>query len=258
MVHLCFALHRCGCSRALCEWSPPPKKRNRQVAFSSANDHARTRQGKQDGRHLDMFTPAFLALVNASVADPTLPKSNASAAPAQQLPVDVAALTPVVAAYAGFVRCEGGGNAARGACPSGEIFNGTSQECEPSGLAEAALVANGTAPAAGGGAAANCSSLQCACEGRPDGMYSNPANASAGVVCSLGSAKVYECPRGAVFGETRKGKAVCRPQKKGKKPRKTSLRSKLATQGTAGAPAPDQQPPAGPSGAAADPGGAAP
>lgn len=216
-------------------------------------------QNKTDGLYLDMFSPAFLALVNASaaLAAPILPLGNGSASP--ELPVDVPALSRVEAAYAGYVRCAGGDAAARLNCPSGQFFNETTQECELSGLnqrANAAAVKDPVADPEG-----SCDSLQCACESLPDGLYPNPVNASAGLVCSGGVSKVYECPKGSVFGKMRDGRPACRPPKKGKKkPRTPSLHSKLGmkTDAVAGSPAPNQQPPTDTPGTTAGAGGAAP
>lgn len=206
-----------------------------------------------------MFTPAFLALVNYSMTIPPLPTGVPLAPDA--LPVDIPALTRVVAAYAGYVRCTSRGAAVRSTCLSGQFFNTFSQACEQSGLAQAIIVvAARRAAAALADAATSCRSLECACDGRPDGLYPNPANALTAVVCSGGVAKVYECPKGAVFGKTDDGKQACTPLAAVKRARPTSLRSGAGMEGTvAASPAPDQQqPPAGISGTAADAGGAAP
>lgn len=55
--------------------------------------------------------------------------------------------------------------------------------------AAAAAGANGT-PVPG------CTTVDCFCAGRPDGMYAQPNNASAGVVCGEGEPFAFSCPAG--------------------------------------------------------------
>ena len=184
-------------------------------------------QGKADGRYMDTLAPAYLALANASIeSDFEYAKRNASAPPADTRgPIDLAALALAEAAYRGYVRCAGGAAAARESCAAGQIFNGTSQECVASGLRQAA------AAAAAAGPSADCKEFACACDGRRDGLYPNPANASSAVLCSAGVAAPFECPEGAEFGISEDGRDACVPDDEVKRARPTSLRAAPGMEG---------------------------
>ena len=134
-----------------------------------------------------------------TLSEPKVTAPVAVANATQSAANDVAAVTSntsptmeqYVAFYDHYIQCTGG-VAVREKCPAHTMFyvkhkNCTSYKPRTEGAAK-------TPPA-------GCQSLECACKGRKDGLYVNPASPNNGVACSLQEPHPFTCQSGSAAVE---------------------------------------------------------
>jgi len=131
---------------------------------------------------MDTLSPSFKA-----AARPKAQKGGTSGASTQSAKRPFK-LHKEAAALQGYIRCSGG-LALQESCPTGQVFFAKDGNC--TGYMPVAAGTSRSAPQ-------GCRSVECACQGRADGIYTHPINKKEAIICSLQVAHPFNCPSGFV------------------------------------------------------------
>lgn len=150
-------------------------------------------QGKEDGKYVDSFSAAYVALKTKAPANMTFAMSHEDDALTEATTTSIkAAAADLSKAFSNYITCAKG-HARRSRCPPGQLFNVAGQNCTASG--------SSSGPASGGdGNAEVPSTPQVAqfCAVKPDGIYMHPFNNTAGLICSMQKPHPFACPEGFI------------------------------------------------------------